>query len=95
MAGVRVGVGETSELGSRAGVAGVRVGKVEEGEESGLGSGAVVVVVVRVGNVEEGDVGELGSGAVVMVVRVGNVEEVKERVFGSRAVVARDRNCVV
>ena len=73
MAGVRVGVGETSELGSRAGVAGVRVGKVEEGEESGLGSGAVVVVV-RVGNVEEGGVGELGSGAVV-VVRVGKAEQ--------------------
>ena len=53
MAGVRVGVGETSELGSRALVAGVRVGKVEEGGVGELGSGAVVVVV-RVGKVEEG-----------------------------------------
>ena len=50
MAGVRVGVGETSELVSRAGVAGVRVGNVEEGKERVLGSGAVVAEV-RVGKV--------------------------------------------
>ena len=45
---------------SGAVVAGVSVGKVEEGDESVLGSGAVVAEV-RVGKVEEGGVDELGS----------------------------------
>ena len=47
----------------------MRVGKVEEGDASVLGSGAVVAEVM-VGNVEEGDPSVLGSAVVVAEVRV-------------------------